>query len=44
MLQRSGQSPKIPRRKYKSVIITELKNIWSEIIKNQRLDQDRKKK
>ena len=34
---------KILRKKYKSVIITELKNIWPEIIGNQKLSQDRKK-
>ena len=31
------------RKKYKSIIIVELKNTWLEIIKNQKLNQDHKR-
>ena len=43
MLRKNGKHRLAPRKKYISVIITELKNTWPEIIENQRLDQERKK-
>ena len=43
MLRRDDQLQEILRKKYKSIIIVELKNIWPEIIKNQRWDQNRKR-
>ena len=37
ILRRNDLSLKTRRKKYKSVIIAELKNIWSEIVKKQSL-------
>ena len=43
MLWKNDQFLKAPRKKHKSVIIMELKNIWSEITGSQRLKQNHKK-
>ena len=40
MSWRSGWLPRTPRKKYKSVIIVKLKNIWLKIIGSQRLERD----
>ena len=39
MLCRNNQIVKAPKRKHKSVITMELKNIWPEIAESQKLDQ-----
>ena len=38
MLWRNNQLPKAPKKKYKNIIIVELKDTWPEIIKSQELE------
>ena len=40
MLWKNDQFAKAPRKKYKSIITVELKNIWLEITKSQKLGQN----
>ena len=44
MPQRNNQSLVAPRKKHNSTITAELRDTWPEIIKNQRLNQDRRRK
>ena len=44
ILLRNNRLRVVPRKKFKSVIIPELRNTWPEIIKNRRLDQDHRKR